>query len=67
MFLAEFTFMQIALVVLVIVLVFGSARLPETMRNLGKSVSEFKKGVREGEDEAKRNAEAKAADDTKKT
>ena len=59
--------MQIALVVLVIVLVFGSARLPETMRNLGKSVSEFKKGVREGEDEAKRNAEAKAADDTKKT
>jgi sec-independent protein translocase protein TatA len=67
MFLAEITFMQIAVVVVVVVLLFGSARLPETMRNLGKSVSEFKKGVREGEEEAKRNADAKAADEPKKT
>jgi sec-independent protein translocase protein TatA len=66
MFLAEFTFMQIILVVLVIVLLFGSARLPETMRNLGKSVSEFKKGVREGEDESRRAADPKA-DESKKS
>jgi sec-independent protein translocase protein TatA len=63
MFLAEFTFTQILLVVLVVVLLFGSARLPETMRNLGKSVSEFKKGVRDSEEE--RKAEARAADEKK--
>ena len=39
----------------VVLLLFGN-RLPETMRNLGKSVTEFKKGVKEGneEDEPKR-------------
>jgi sec-independent protein translocase protein TatA len=67
MFLAEMTIWQILLVVLVIVLLFGSSRLPDTMRNLGKSVSEFKKGVREGEEESKRDAETKAAEETKKT
>lgn len=65
MFLAEFTFTQILLVILVIVLLFGSARLPETMRNLGKSVSEFKKGVKDGEEESKRAAESKAAEEKK--
>lgn len=40
---------------IVVLLLFGN-RLPETMRNLGKSVTEFKKGVREGneDDEPKR-------------
>lgn len=65
MFLAEFTFTQILLVVLVVVLLFGSARLPETMRNLGKSVSEFKKGVRESS-EAERAGERRAGDESDK-
>lgn len=44
------------LVFLVIVLLLFGNRLPETMRSLGKSVTEFKKGVKEGneEDEPKR-------------
>jgi sec-independent protein translocase protein TatA len=44
------------LVFLVIVLLLFGNRLPDTMRNLGKSVTEFKKGVKEGneEDEPKR-------------
>ena len=44
------------LVFLVIVLLLFGNRLPETMRNLGKSMTEFKKGVKEGqeEDEPKR-------------
>lgn len=44
------------LVFLAIVLLLFGNRLPDTMRNLGKSVTEFKKGVKEGneEDEAKR-------------
>lgn len=44
------------LVFLVIVLLLFGNRLPETMRSLGKSVTEFKKGVKEGseDDEPKR-------------
>jgi sec-independent protein translocase protein TatA len=44
------------LVFLVIVLLLFGNRLPDTMRSLGKSVTEFKKGVKEGneEDEPKR-------------
>ncbi len=40
---------QIAIVVLVIVLIFGAKRLPEIARSLGRSASEFKRGQREGE------------------
>ncbi len=44
------------LIMLIVVLLLFGNRLPETMRNLGKSMTEFKKGVREGEgeDEPKR-------------
>lgn len=44
------------LIMLVVVLLLFGNRLPETMRNLGKSMTEFKKGIREGEedDEPKR-------------
>ena len=42
---------QMMLLALVVLLLFGS-RLPQTMRSLGKSVNEFKKGIKEGEDEA---------------
>ena len=37
---------QIVIVVLVIVLLFGSAKIPELMRNLGKGVNEFKKSTK---------------------
>lgn len=36
------------IMVVVVLLLFGN-RLPDTMRSLGRSVTEFKKGVREGE------------------
>lgn len=45
---------QELLFVLVIVLVlFGAKRIPEIARGLGRSVSEFKKGVREIDAETK--------------
>ncbi len=31
----------------IILLLFGSSRLPTLMRNMGKSMTEFKKGMRE--------------------
>lgn len=53
---------QILLIILALVLLFGSAKIPELMRNLGKGVNEFKKSTK-GE-----NKEDSAADkkDTEK-
>jgi sec-independent protein translocase protein TatA len=42
------------LIILVVVLVlFGSKKIPELAKGLGKGISEFKKGLREVEDEIK--------------
>ena len=50
---------QLVVVVLVLVLLFGSAKIPELMRNLGKGVNEFKKSTKGAKDEAdKSSAEA---------
>ena len=35
-------------VLLVIVLLFGAKKLPELARSLGRSTSEFKKGIKDG-------------------
>lgn len=40
---------QIVLLLVVIVLVFGSKKLPELARSLGRAKGEFKKGSEEGE------------------
>ena len=37
------------LVLLVVVIVLFGSRIPEMMRNLGSSVTSFKKGMKEGE------------------
>lgn len=39
------------LIFLVIILLLFGNRLPDTMRSLGKSITEFKKGVKEGNEE----------------
>jgi sec-independent protein translocase protein TatA len=50
------------IVLLIIVILFGSTRIPQVARSLGRSVSEFKKGVREGEDDEKKPVEQKETD-----
>lgn len=43
---------QELIVILIIVLIlFGSSKLPEVARSLGRSLSEFKKGIDEGASE----------------
>ena len=46
---------EIMVIVLIVLLLFGSKKLPELSRSIGKSLGEFKKGHREGNqpDEAK--------------
>ncbi len=41
---------ELLLVAGIAVLLFGS-RLPQTMRSVGKSISEFKKGIKDGEND----------------
>jgi sec-independent protein translocase protein TatA len=48
------------LVILIIALLFFGHKLPSVARSLGSSVSEFKKGVKEGEEEEAREASAKS-------
>jgi sec-independent protein translocase protein TatA len=40
---------ELLAIVAVAILLFGGRKIPELMRGLGKGVSEFKKGVRDGE------------------
>jgi sec-independent protein translocase protein TatA len=52
--------MELIIIVGVIVLLFGSSKIPQLMRGVGSGINEFKKGLKEGEAEA-----AKAADPAK--
>jgi sec-independent protein translocase protein TatA len=57
---------EIILIVLVILLLFGAKKIPELARGIGKGMGEFKKGLKDVEDEIK-NAEkdSKKIDDMK--
>lgn len=43
---------ELGLIMGIALLLFGS-RLPQTMRSVGKSITEFKKGIKEGENDDK--------------
>jgi sec-independent protein translocase protein TatA len=47
---------EILIIVLVIVLLFGSTKIPQLMRGMGSGINEFKKGLKEGEQQAKDEA-----------
>lgn len=42
---------EVILILVVVLLVFGAAKLPELARSLGASAKEFRKGMDEGMDE----------------
>lgn len=56
--------LEIILIVVVLVLIFGAKRIPELARSLGKSINEFKKGQREGATEDTAEDPAKQDQDT---
>jgi sec-independent protein translocase protein TatA len=49
---------ELLLILLVLLLLFGAKKIPEIARGLGKSVSEFKKGMRDLENEVKKEEES---------
>ena len=56
---------ELMIIMGIILLLFGGAKLPSLMRNLGRSAVEFKKGVQGVEDEvndAVKSVEEKGAD-----
>ena len=50
---------EIIIIALVILLLFGGKKIPELMRGLGKGVSQFKKGMKDIEDEINTEPEKK--------
>lgn len=42
---------ELMIILVVLLLLFGARRLPEIARSIGKSSKEFKRGLREGEQE----------------
>lgn len=51
---------ELLIIALIVLLIFGGAKIPELMRGVGKGVKEFKKGMKEVEDEIKIDDEPKA-------
>lgn len=57
---------EILLILFVILLLFGSKRLPDLARSLGRSLSEFKKGREDGERSTAKLKENQADDEDPK-
>ena len=57
--------MELIIIVGVIVLLFGSSKIPQLMRGVGSGINEFKKGLKEGEAEAAKAGEAPKPAETK--
>ena len=45
---------ELIIVLVILLLLFGSTRLPQLAKGMGKSIREFKKGVADGDDEQER-------------
>lgn len=41
---------ELIIILVILLLLFGSTRLPQLAKGMGKSIREFKKGIAEGED-----------------
>ena len=59
LFLGSLGSQEIIIIALVILLLFGGKKIPELMRGLGKGVSQFKKGMKDIEDEINTEPEKK--------
>jgi sec-independent protein translocase protein TatA len=52
---------ELLIILVVVLLLFGAAKLPQLARSLGASAKEFRKGVEEGVDESEETEEDSAS------
>lgn len=50
---------EVLLIALIVLLLFGGAKIPELMRGMGKGVKSFKEGMKEVDDAVKDEEEVK--------
>jgi len=50
---------EVIIIALVVLLVFGGKKIPELMKGLGKGVKSFKDGMKDIDDEIKKDTEEK--------
>jgi sec-independent protein translocase protein TatA len=41
--------MELVIILVIVLLLFGSTKIPNLMRGLGQGINEFKKGIKEGD------------------
>jgi sec-independent protein translocase protein TatA len=58
---------ELILIFLVILLLFGARRIPEIASGLGKGLREFKKAMRDTQDEIEKAGDEKKEEDKKET
>lgn len=67
LFLGNIRGMQLIIIILVILLLFGAKKIPDMMRNMGKGVHAFKQGLADAKEEINKPVEThdeKTADKT---
>lgn len=64
LFLSNLKWTEILIIVVVALLLFGSAKIPKLMRNLGKGVHSFKQGLEDAKEEI--NKEVRKAGEPEK-
>ncbi len=58
--------MEIILIVLVVLIFFGAKKIPELAQGLGKGIKEFRKGMKDVQEEITNPAKEEKRDETKK-
>lgn len=64
-FIGNLHFGEILIIVLIVLLLFGSAKIPALMKSMGSGINQFKKGLKEGEKEADEEAKKEKAEAAK--
>ena len=63
----SFGWQEVALILVVVLILFGGKRLPGLARSLGRSIQEFKKGVKDIKDDIEAEATAPGDNDKEST
>lgn len=66
-FLSNMRPLEIVIIILAILLLFGAKKIPSMMRNIGKGINSFKQGMRDMQEEIKKDPQSTDADPTKET